>query len=93
MKIQRRLRAWQTGEARFAPLDALLAQSLMRTLPADLAQKVRRHEGLAWNKGTTVTGLQVAWMIYDSFKTEDHASQAYGFNGIADLTWYGDTYD
>ena len=30
------------GEARFEPLDSLLCQALMKTLPSDLAQKARR---------------------------------------------------
>ena len=52
-----------TGEARFAPLDAMLAQALLHTLPNDLGQKLRRKEDLAWGNDTTITGLQVAWMI------------------------------
>ena len=42
-------------------------------------------------KGTTITGVQVACMIYNHFKTEDHMSQVYGFNDMADLNWYSDT--
>ena len=39
---------------------------------------------------TTITGLQVAWMIYNYFKTEGHMSQVYGLNDLTGLTWYWD---
>ena len=78
------------GEERFHALDALLCQALMKNLPPDLHQRIRRKEDEAWQKDTTITGLQVAWMIYDYFKTEDHMSQVYGLNDLTDLTWYGD---
>ena len=78
------------GEERFHALDALLCQALLKSLPPDLHQRIRRKEDEAWQNDTTITGLQVAWMIYDYFKTEDHMSQVYGLNDLTDLTWYGD---
>ena len=55
------------GEERFHALDALLCQALMKNLPPDLHQRIRCKEDEAWQKDTTITGLQVAWMIYDYF--------------------------
>ena len=78
------------GEERFQALDSLLCQALIKNLPLDLHQRIRRKEDEAWQNDTTITGLQVAWMIYDYFKTEDHMSQVYGLNDLTDLTWYGD---
>ena len=78
------------GDERFHALDALLCQALIKNLPPDLHQRIRRKEDEAWQNDTTITGLQVAWMIYDYFKTEDHMSQVYGLNDLTDLTWYGD---
>ena len=78
------------GEERFKALDQLLCQGLMKKLPADLAQRIRRKEDEAWKKDTTITGLQTAWMIYDYFKTDDHLSEVYGLHDLIDLNWYGD---
>ena len=77
------------GEERFHALDALLWQALIKNLPPDLHQRIRRREDESWQNDTTITGLQVAWMTYDYFKTEDHMSQVYGLNDLTDLTWYG----
>ena len=57
------------GDERYQALDALLCQSLITDLPYDITQKIRRNEDEAWNKDTTSTGLQVACMIYNYFKT------------------------
>ena len=60
------------GESRFMPLDALLCTGLMRTLPPDLRNKTKRKETEAWKSDTAITGRQVAWVIYDYYRTEDH---------------------
>ena len=67
------------GEERFQAHDSLLCQARAKTLPPDLNQRIRRKEDEAWQKDTTITGLQVAWMIYESSKTEDHMRQVHGF--------------
>ena len=78
------------GEERFMALDQLLCQALMKKLPADLNQRIRRKEDEAWKRNTTITGLQVTWMIYDYFKTDDHMSQVYGLHDLTDIPWFGD---
>ena len=78
------------GEERYKALDQLLCQALMKKLPPDLNQRIRRKEDEAWKMNTTITGLQVAWMIYDYFKTDDHMSQVYGLHDLTDITWFGD---
>ena len=42
------------GDPRFASIDALPCSALIRTLPGDLHQRVRRKEYEAWQSETTV---------------------------------------
>ena len=56
------------GGERFQALDSLLCQALIKNLPLDLHQRIRRKEDESWQKDATITGLQVAWMIYDYVK-------------------------
>ncbi len=79
-----------SGPGRFHALDALLAQALIRSLPQGLASRVKGRELQLYHAGKTITGRQVAWLIYDWLKTEAHMSLVFGFADLVALTWWGD---
>ena len=37
-----------------------------------------------------LTGRQVAWMLYDYFRTDDHMSLMYSYNELNAMKWHGD---
>ncbi len=78
-----------SGPGRFHALDALLAQALIRSLPQNLASRVKGRELQLYHADKTITGRQVAWLIYDWFKTEALLDVVFGFADIVALTWYG----
>ena len=47
----------EVGEERFHALDAILCQALLKNIPPDLHQRIRRKEDEAWQNDTTITGL------------------------------------
>ena len=67
-----------------------MAAALIKILPTDLRRKVQKREQEAVRAGTTLAGRQVAFLIYEYFKTEDHMSIVYGYNDVSDLEWLGD---
>ena len=41
-------------------------------------------------QGKLLTGRQVAWMLYDYFRTDDHMSLMYTCNELHAMNWHGD---
>jgi hypothetical protein len=79
-----------SGLPRYAPLDRLYAQGLLKTLPSDLRLQVDDLEKIAIKDNRTLTGRQIAWMIFESFRTSSHMSTVYTINDLQSLEWRGD---
>ena len=79
-----------SGEARFHPLDLILAVALARIIPKDLAPRVRTRQDDAYKKGKVLMGRQMAWIIHDWYRTEEHMGAAYGYRDLMSFHWMGD---
>ena len=80
-----------SGEARFAPLDSLLAIALESKLPQDLRRKVSQaSEKKLLAENDVLTGRQIVWMVLNYFKTSDHMSILYSYDALMDMKWFGD---
>jgi len=80
-----------SGEVRFAPLDALLCTALEPTLPKALERTYStKCEQALLTKNDVLTGRQLAWLILNYFKTSDHMSIVYSHQTLMELDWFGD---
>ena len=70
--------------------DSQLAAALGKILPGQLRIRVQAKEMEASKNNSTITGRQIARMIYEWFKTDVHMSTFFSFNDLAALTWLGD---
>jgi hypothetical protein len=80
-------------EPRYMSLDAKLCTALrkIKRLPPELDRRITRKEIDAVEKGTTLTGRQVVYMIYEWFRNdEDSLSVVHSFKDLNDLKWMGD---
>ena len=72
-------------------IDAPLATALIKTLPAQLRNRVAKLETGAFRKMKIVAARQVAWMILDWSKTDIHKSTFSRLEAINGLGWKGDS--
>ena len=72
-------------------LDAPLATALMKTLPAQLRNRVATLETDALKQMNMVTGRQVAGTNLDWFTRDMHKSTFSSFEDINGIGWKGDT--
>ena len=75
---------------RFASLDQKLSHSLFLTLPDALKKKVNMQDRQFMSKGQCLTGRQIARMVYQHFKFDDHMSAVYGVSDLSKILWPGD---
>ena len=80
-----------SGERRFALIDTPLAKALISKLPTDLRARVGRKEEELVAIGKTITGRQVAWMIYEYFRTDAHTQHFSSLQDLMSLAWRGDS--
>ena len=62
----------------------------MKSLPSALSQRVKGKEQELYRLNKSIKGRQIAWMIYDWFKTDVHMNLVYGFQDLVSMTWWGD---
>ena len=57
----------ETGGGMFEVLDQLMVPKLTKTLPRNLRVKVEKKEMETNKEGTTLSGRQLVWLMYDYF--------------------------
>ena len=80
----------KSNSARFRLLDLQLAAALVKILPDQLRIRAQAKEMEAYKRNSTISGRQIAHMIYEWFKTDVHTSTLFSFNDLSALTWLGD---
>ena len=68
-----------------------LFPALMKlNLPTQLRLDINQHELTAMKNGTSISGRQVIYLIYQWFATDEYMSTVYGLHDLTELLWMGD---
>ncbi|MCP4194480.1 MAG: hypothetical protein GY768_28055, partial [Planctomycetaceae bacterium] len=79
-----------SGNVRFSFIDARLAVKLVPTVPMALKQRISKKETEALRNNKTLTGRQMAWLIFDYYRTDTNMSSMCGVRDLLKLSWKGD---
>ena len=80
-----------SGEERFATMDALLVMALEKIIPPDLNRIYQDKQDEAIKDNRVVLGRQLLWLILNSFRTPDHMGLVYSYDNLMSMEWYGDS--
>ena len=79
------------GSKRMAKLDNLLSVALPKIFPKKLREKIDKiNVKLLKDSQKCLTGRQLQWYMYDSFKTEPSRDKLFSAKHILTLLWLGD---